>query len=112
MIRARVTGEISRRTFWAELKRRNVLSPDFDPEDEDKVLKEEFLAGKIPYSVSAKLPNLPKDPNEKELNRLMDIRNTFAEFEADRNTAFRKGRSNIGSQSARGRVAAPPRDQS
>lgn len=112
LIRARVTGEISRRTFWAELKRRNVLSPDFDPEDEDKVLREEFLAGKIPYSVSAKLPNLPKDPNEKELNRLMDIRNTFAEFEADRNTAFRKGRSNIGSQSARGRVAAPPRDQS
>lgn len=103
LIRSRITGEISRKTFWAELKRRNVLSPDFDPESEDKVLEEEFLAGKIPYSVSARLPPLPKDPNEKTLSREMDIRNTFAELEADRNTAFRGGRSNVGSQAARGR---------
>jgi len=107
LIRARITGEISRRTFWAELKRRNVLSPDFDPELEDETLKDEFLTGKIPYSVSAKLPSLPKAPGESEANDAMALRSEFGSLEAARNTAFRKGRSNIGSQASKGRPAIP-----
>lgn len=107
LIRARITGEISRRTFWAELKRRNVLAPDFDPEEEDKILEQEFLTGKIPYSVSAKLPSLPKAPGEEKVSDAMALRSEFGDLEAARNTAFRKGRSNVGSQASKGRPSIP-----
>lgn len=38
---ARTNKDISRRTFWDELKRRGVLSDDFDPDIEDERLAEE-----------------------------------------------------------------------
>jgi hypothetical protein len=107
LIRARITGEISRKTFWSELKRRNVLSPDFDPDLEDKQLEQEFLSGKIPYSVSAKLPALPKAPGEAEVNDAIALRSTTGDLEAARNQAFKKGRSPIGSQASKGRPALP-----
>jgi hypothetical protein len=38
---ARAAGDLSRETYWEELRRRNVLSPDFDAEEEqDKLLGE------------------------------------------------------------------------
>jgi len=38
---ARDGGDLSQRSYWKELKRRNVLAPDFDPEAEEEALAEE-----------------------------------------------------------------------
>jgi hypothetical protein len=38
---ARQRGDISRRTWWQEAQRQNVLSPGFDADEEDKLLAEE-----------------------------------------------------------------------
>lgn len=49
LLRSRVAGELSRLTFWNELKRRNVLSVDFDADEETAQLeKEEQLGITIP----------------------------------------------------------------
>lgn len=37
----RGSADISRRTFWREMTRRNVLSRDFDPDEEEKMLDEQ-----------------------------------------------------------------------
>jgi hypothetical protein len=39
LIQARLAGEISNETFWAELKRRNILSDDFDASKEQGILE-------------------------------------------------------------------------
>jgi len=44
LIQARMGGLISSETFWAELKRRNILSEDFDPAAETILLDEETKA--------------------------------------------------------------------
>lgn len=44
LIQMRANGEISRETFWSELKRRGVLMDDFDPEEEEQRLAEEDKA--------------------------------------------------------------------
>lgn len=98
LIRARVTGEISRHTFWVELKRRSVLAPDFDAEAEQVRLDEEFALGRIPFTVSSKLPALPTDASITDMNSAVDIDNTFAELQSARNTAFNKGRAPVGSK--------------
>lgn len=41
LIQARIAGEISRQTFWAELKRRNILSEDFDETKELELVEKE-----------------------------------------------------------------------
>lgn len=41
LLDARLAGEISRETFWSELKRRNLLLDDFDPEAEANRLDNE-----------------------------------------------------------------------
>jgi len=41
LIQARIAGEISRETFWAELKRRNILSEDFDATKELALVEKE-----------------------------------------------------------------------
>jgi hypothetical protein len=41
LLNARMAGEISRETFWAEMKRRGLLMDDFDPEAEQLRLDEE-----------------------------------------------------------------------
>lgn len=97
LIRSRITGEMSRYTFWSELKRRAVLSPDFDPAAEQARLDQEFAAGQIPFTVSAKLPSLPTDDAEKDLSGDMNITNTFAEIQGARNKAFKQGRAPVGS---------------
>mgnify|MGYP003403969016 FL=1 len=38
---ARDAGDLSQRSYWKELKRRNVLAPDFDPEKEEEALADE-----------------------------------------------------------------------
>lgn len=49
LLQARLAGEISAETFWSELKRRNILSDDFDSEDEKKRLeKEPVPSGRVP----------------------------------------------------------------
>lgn len=40
----RAAGDISQRTLWSEMRRRAVLSPDFDPEDEETALLDEMPA--------------------------------------------------------------------
>lgn len=39
--KARESGDLSRKTYWGELKRRRVLSPDFDPDKETEALLKE-----------------------------------------------------------------------
>lgn len=41
LLKSRMAGEISRRTFWGELRRRGRLAPDFDTEREEKLLGDE-----------------------------------------------------------------------
>lgn len=41
LLQARLNGEITRETFWKELRRRNVLSDTFDAETEKEVLADE-----------------------------------------------------------------------
>jgi hypothetical protein len=48
LIRSRVAGELSRRTFWEELKRRSVLSADFDADREEEMLAVEQALGIFP----------------------------------------------------------------
>jgi hypothetical protein len=74
-----------------------VLAPDFDPELEQVRLDEEFALGRIPFTVSSKLPSMPTDPAITDMNSAVDIDNTFAELQSARNTAFKKGRAPIGS---------------
>lgn len=38
-------GDLSRRTMWAEMKRRGILSESFDPNEEEERLVAEFLLG-------------------------------------------------------------------
>jgi hypothetical protein len=38
---ARAAGDLSQRTLWKELKRRDILSPDFDPDDEEQAILDE-----------------------------------------------------------------------
>jgi hypothetical protein len=38
---ARTAGDLSQRTYWAELKRRSILGPSFDPDEEEQALLEE-----------------------------------------------------------------------
>jgi len=39
----RIAGDLSQRTYWEELKRRSLLSDDFDPEREIDLLELEFV---------------------------------------------------------------------
>lgn len=42
LTKARENGDLSRRTYWAELKRRGQLSGDFDPDEEEAALEDEM----------------------------------------------------------------------
>jgi hypothetical protein len=41
LVKLRLDGELSRTTLWAELSRRGMLGPDFNPEEEMGLLHEE-----------------------------------------------------------------------
>jgi hypothetical protein len=41
LVEMRKNGDLSQRTLWAEMRRRNVLSADFVPEDEEKAILDE-----------------------------------------------------------------------
>ena len=51
LITMRAAKDLSQRTLWSEMRRRNILSPEFDPEAEEKAILDE----------------IPGDPNEEEL---------------------------------------------
>jgi hypothetical protein len=42
LIQMRTAKDISQRTLWSEMQRRNVLSADFDPDAEEKALTDEI----------------------------------------------------------------------
>lgn len=42
IVAMRESGDLSRYSFWNEMKRRNILSPDFDAEAEEELLKDEL----------------------------------------------------------------------
>ncbi|WP_246704396.1 DUF4055 domain-containing protein [Rhizobium sp. P32RR-XVIII] len=50
LIKMRAAGDLSQRTLWSEMRRRNVLSPEFDPEAEERAIIDE----------------IPSDPSEDE----------------------------------------------
>jgi hypothetical protein len=39
---ARAAGDLSQETYWAELKRRRILGPNFDPDEEKEALADEI----------------------------------------------------------------------
>jgi len=65
LIQARIAGEISRETFWRELKRRNILADDFDEKAENILVKaeeEEALkqaAETFKQQAAARVPGAP-----------------------------------------------------
>lgn len=75
LIQARIAGEISRETFWRELKRRNILADDFDEkaeailvdreeEEELKRMAEQFKqqqASKVPGAAPGGTPGVGSD---------------------------------------------------
>jgi len=42
LLQLRLSGDISRRTLWGELRRRDVLSEQFDPEEEEQEIQDEM----------------------------------------------------------------------
>lgn len=71
LITARQNGEISRETFWSELKRRGVLADDFDPEAEEARLLEEDVNTLMPDNIDPETgqpidpkTGLPVDPGK------------------------------------------------
>ncbi len=58
LLRSRVAGELSRETFWAEMKRRNVLAADFDAkEEQERITKEIKLGITLPGASALPGPN-------------------------------------------------------
>lgn len=53
---ARTNGDLSRRTYWAELKRRGLLSGDFDPDAEDTALEAELPDPDEQADIDAAMP--------------------------------------------------------
>lgn len=74
LLRSRVAGELSRRTFWSELKRRNVLAVDFDADEEQVLLEQEASLG---ITIPGVLP--PQNPGlttlQKQAGRLAQAGN-------------------------------------
>lgn len=52
LIKMREVGDLSQRTLWSEMRRRNILSPEFDPEKEEQAIIDE----------------IPSDPSEEEMD--------------------------------------------
>jgi hypothetical protein len=59
---ARANGDLSQETYWSELKRRKVLSPEFDMEKERERLLSEVPADDTNLDISLE-DDLPLDPN-------------------------------------------------
>jgi len=64
---ARANGDISRETFWTELKRRGLLSDDFDPEDEIDLLDAESDLGELEdgQEISSQGQQAPTGPSQQ-----------------------------------------------
>lgn len=56
LIKMRAAKDLSQRTLWSEMRRRNVLSPEFDAEKEEQAILEE----------------IPGDPSEEEQNAALN----------------------------------------
>lgn len=71
LIQARIAGEISRETFWRELKRRNILADDFDEKaelilvkkEEEDALKQaaETFKNRVPGTAPGGVPGIGSD---------------------------------------------------
>ena len=62
LVKARLAGDLSRETFWAELKRRGILRDDFDEADEKVKLDSEMP----PPGNEDDLGGLPNDDDDDE----------------------------------------------
>jgi hypothetical protein len=51
LLKMREDGDLSQRTLWAEMRRRNILSPEFDADDEEQAIIDE----------------MPSEPSDEEL---------------------------------------------
>jgi hypothetical protein len=65
LIQARIAGEISDETFWTELKRRNILSEDFDVNKEKSLLKQEQDAAAAEAKALAEAQAAAKPPAQQ-----------------------------------------------
>jgi hypothetical protein len=62
LLKARTAGEISRETYWDEMKRRGFLGPQFDPEEEAERLEQEAPAlGMMGQEDGQPVENEPKE---------------------------------------------------
>ncbi len=52
LLKMREARDLSQRTLWSEMRRRNVLSPEFDPDAEEQAILDE----------------IPGDPSDDELD--------------------------------------------
>lgn len=64
LTKMREKGDISQDTLWAEMKRRNILSADFDPDEERKRLEDEMPAMDDEADIGA--AGTPTDPANDE----------------------------------------------
>lgn len=64
LVAMRAAGDISQRTLWYEMKRRAVLSPDFEADDEEEALLNETPAdvGAIPDPITGEPMSVPRLP--------------------------------------------------
>lgn len=58
LLKMREARDLSQRTLWSEMRRRNVLSPEFDPEAEEKAILDE----------------IPGDPSDDELDAALNTK--------------------------------------
>jgi hypothetical protein len=66
----RTNGDISRAAVLAEAQRRDYLSPEFDPDDDQKELDKEEPAAPTPQDIADALPPNPNNPNPPPPPRL------------------------------------------
>src|SRR5215207_9464736 len=56
LLKARMAGEITRETYWAEMLRRGKLGPQFDPKVETDILDQEMPDAPLPVPIQTVVP--------------------------------------------------------
>src|SRR5215207_4686346 len=56
LLKARMAGEISRETYWAEMQRRGKLGPQFDPKEEEERLEADMPDAPLPVPIQTVVP--------------------------------------------------------
>lgn len=62
LLKMRETGDLSQRTLWHEMRRRSILSPEFEPDAEEELILEEVPGDPAEVDLSAALTPAPAEP--------------------------------------------------